>query len=453
MQVLSLAHFQSIEYIIKGGDYNYISAHLSVDIPEDASLFAKIQMNGNSAQWYVDGDNAGYRPITNATEEDRIAALQDLKVRKARILQVLQKKNVPYAESLFVIPSEDQIFYSKVNGEVKALLCQWGFRKRNDPAKHDTISFLLSTVPDPPEPVDVCFIAKGSDGKPLGSLPFKLEWVGVNLQDFITGEDGSYSLGNMMPGATFSVLDDRGNKFSFTVSTGVCDYEAVFPVYASLTIKVVNQDGDPKPSYKIAVGDLEIMTDDQGIYSDNSIELNSDSSVTVFDDTGHREVYKLERGENTFTFQVTDQFFSSLIIHTQWSDGEAIPNHKVVVNGEEKESDQDGNIVLSGLEPGSNYTVYPAENINDRQEICLARGDNEVLVQKTKIPPKDVRIRLFDHKGNPLRNLHVNFKLASGPCEADTDDEGCIFIPETLFTDKEKVQFSFEYEDPGKKKK
>ena len=452
MQVLSLAHFQSIEYIIKGGDYNYISAHLAVDIPEDASLFAKIQMNGNSAQWYVDESNAAYRPITTASEEDRLAALQDLKVRKARILQTLKQKNVPYAESLFIVPSEDQIFYSKTGSTTRALLCQWGFKKRNDISKHDTITFLLESVPDPPEPVNVRFVSKGSDGKALGPQPFKLDWVGVNMQDFITEEDGTYPLGKMMPGSSFSVLDDNGNKFPFTVAPGIFDYEAVIPIYASFAIKVANQDGDPKKAYKIAVGELEVMTDSEGMYKDARIELTSDSSITVFDETGHREVYRLERGDNAFTFLVTDKFYSSLLVHTQWNDGEIIPGAKVMVNGEEKESDNDGIIEMNDLEPGSCYTIYPSDNISDKQEIRLERGRNEVLIQKTKIPPKDVRIRLFDHKGNPLRNLHVRFKLASGPCEADTDEEGCIFIPETLFTDKEKVQFSFEYDDPGKKK-
>ena len=47
----------------------------------------------------------------------------------------------------------------------------------------------------------------------------------------------------------------------------------------------------------------------------------------------------------------------------------------------------------------------------------------------------------------------MRLNLAKGPYEADTDEEGCIFLPETLFMDKEKVRFNFDYERPDKKRK
>ena len=445
MQTLSSAHFQNIEYTIKGGDYNYISAHFAVDIPGDDILFAKIQINGNSAQWYVDS-NEKYIPITVASEEDRIAALQDLRIRKERILKSLSGK-VPYATDLFTIPSEDQIFCCKRGDKVYALLAQWGFKKRHDTKREDIIKFLLSSVPEPPEPVDVIFFAKGSDGIPVGEAPFVFNWIAGGSREFKTDANGESRMGSMMPGVTFSIADKTGNTFPFTVSSGVNIYEATIQLSTDYSVRVENQDGTHKPQFPLSISGESFITDNEGYVRVTGVPLAEETIIEVSDRDGHAERFKLERKGNDFIFNVTDIFYSSLCIQVQWDDNEIIPETKVKVNGETHITDESGKIVLEKLTPGDRYTVYPEDNLAQSQNITLQRGKNELTIVKEKIPPKKVRIRLFDRKKRPIKNTLVKLKLAAGPYEATTDEEGCIYIPETMFNNREIVEFSFEYNE------
>lgn len=450
MQTLSLAHFTTIEYVIKGGDYNYISAHLPVDLsPDDASLFARIQIDGNSAQWYVE-DKAEYKCLSDASPDDRLAALQDLKVRKERILARLAGK-VKYAELLFVVPDEDQIFFTRKDGFVRALLCQWGFRRRNDPASHDILSFLLESTPDPPATVDVRFRALYSDMKPAAGLPLTLDWVAS--RDFVTDEEGFWGLGPMLEGTGFAILDADGHRFSFTVRSDENVYEAVFPLSVDYRIHVVNQEGTPKPDYPLEVQGLLLRSDSDAMVFPENVLLGPSTEVEVLDETGHIEHYVLEREGNDFTFVVTDRFSSSLQIRSVFDDGTPVENCRVLVDQEEMVTNEDGCLFLSDLEPGRTMTVSPADNLSDSHVVTLERGENEVVIVREKEKPKMVRIRIRDYDGSPLPLVHVRLKLARGPYEADTDEEGCIYLPATLFSDKEKVRFSFDYERPDKKRK
>lgn len=445
MQTLSSAHFRNIEYTIKGGDYNYISAHLAVDIPGDDILFAKIQINGDSAQWYVDS-NEQYLPISSVPEEDRIAALQDLKVRKERILKTLSGK-VPYAEELFTVPTQEQIFCCRRGAKVYALLTQWGFRKRNDTKREDIIKLLLIDVPEPPEPVDVLFVAEGSDGLPLSDSPFILNWIAGETREFKTDGKGESTLGTMMPGVTFSIADPSGNTFPFKVASGVNVYKANIPLFADYSVRVENQDGTPKAQYPLSISGQSFITDNDGYVRVTGVPLAGETLIDVSDEGGHAERYNLERKGNDFLFKITDTFYSSLRINVQWNDNEKISDAKVNVNGKSYTTDKNGEIVLEKLTPGEQYTVYPEDNLAKRQDIALERGENKLTIIKEKIPPKNVRIRLFDRKKQPIVNTLVKLKLISGPYEATTDENGCIYIPETLFTDREKVEFSFDYDE------
>ena len=450
MQTLSLAHFQTIEYVIKGGDYNYISAHLPVDLPpEDASLFARILIDGNSAQWFVE-DKAEYKCLSEASPDDRLAALQDLKVRKERILARLAGK-VKYAELLFVIPDEDQIFFTRREGVVRALLCQWGFRRRNDPASNDIISFLLDSTPDPPASVDVRFQALYSDGKPAAGLPLTLDWAVA--KDFVTDAEGIWVLGSMLEGTAFSIQDASGRRFDFTVQPGVDVYEAVFPLSVDYRIRVVNQEDTPKPDYPLEVQGVTLRSDADAMVYPEKVLLGPSTEVEVSDETGHVEHYRLEREGNDFTFVVTDHFSSSLRVRCVWDDGTPVGNCRVLVDQEEMVTDENGILVLSDLAPDRTMTVAPADNLTDSHVVTLERGENEVEIIREKEKPKMVRIRIRDYDGVPLPKIHVRLNLAKGPYEADTDEEGCIFLPETLFMDKEKVRFNFDYERPDKKRK
>lgn len=450
MQTLSFAHFQTIEYVIKGGDYNYISAHLPVDLPpEDVSLFARIQIDGNSAQWFVE-DKAEYSCISEASPEDRLAALQDLKVRKERILQRLSGK-VKYADLLFVIPDEDQIFYTHRGGRVEALLCQWGFRRRNAPGAHDVISFLLDATPDPPKTADIRFRALYSDGKPAAGLPLTLDWVGTT--EFVTDAEGFRSLGSMLEGTAFTILDATGRRFPFTVQAGVDVYEAEFPLYVEYRIRVVNQEETPKPNYPLDVQGVTLRSDDNAMVFPERVLLGPSTKVEVSDETGHLERYQLAREGNDFTFVVTDHFSSALRIRCRWDDETPLEGCRVLVDQEEMVADENGCIFLSDLTPGRTMTVCPADNLSDSHTVTLERGENEVEIVREKEKPQMVCIRIRDYDGSPLPNVHLRLKLAKGPYEADTDDQGCVYLPESLFQDKEKVRFSFDYERPDKKSK
>lgn len=449
MQTLSFEHFKSIEYVIKGGDYNYISAHLPVDLPPgDASLFAKIQIDGNSAQWYVD-DNEKYHRITEVSEEDRLAALQDLKARRDRIVRHLAGK-VPYAEQLFIIPDENQIFCVRRSGKVEALLCQWGFRRRNAASRQDVLGVLLEAVPEPPVTVNAFLRVKYSDGKPAAGLPLRMDWVGTT--EFVTGGDGTWNMGAMPEGSKFTIIDQADNRYPFTILSGVDTYEAVIPLYVDCQVRVLNQEGTLKPGYSLQVQGVPVQADADALVRLEKVLLEPVTEVEVRDETGHVERYRLDREGNSFDFVVRDQFFSSLKILCRWDDGSSIAGCRVFVDNDALTADDTGCVFISGLEPGRTLTVSPADNLSDRRSIMLDRGENELLLVREKEKPRMVRIRIRDYDGRPLPHIHLNLQLAKGPVEADTDDEGCILLPDSMFTDKEKVKINFNYERPDKRK-
>ena len=449
MQTLSFEHFKSIEYVIKGGDYNYISAHLPVDLPpEDASLFAKIQIDGNSAQWYVD-DNAEYHRITEVSEEDRVAALRDLKDRRDRIVRHLNGK-VPYAEQLFVIPDEDQIFCVRRSGRVEALLCQWGFRRRNAVSRKDVLGVLLEAVPEPPVMVNAFLRAMFSDGKPAAGLPLRMEWVGTT--EFVTGGDGIWNMGSIPVGSQFTVIDQADNRYPFTIQPGVETYEAVLPLYVDWQIRVVNQEGTLKPGYTLQVQGVSLQADADALIRQEKILLQPVTEVEVCDETGHVEKYRLDRGGNSFDFVVTDQFTCSLKILCRWDDGSPVAGCRVRVDSDDIVANDSGCILIPDLEPGRTMTVSPADNLSETHSVLLERGENELVIVREKEKPRMVRIRIRDYDGKPLPHIHLNLQLAKGPVEADTDEEGYVVLPDSMFTDKEKVKINFDYERPDKRK-
>ena len=450
MRTLSYAHFSTIEYVIKGGDYNYISAHLPVDAGDDASLFAKIQIDGDSAQWYVE-DYGDYKSILEASEEDRLAALQDLKARKERILARMAGK-IKYAAQLFVIPDESQIFYTRRNGHVEAVLCQWGFCRRHDRSQQDIIAILLEKTPDPKALLPVQIQVLYSDRKPAQSIPVKMEWAN-SVQDFVTDTDGCLGVGSMVDGSTFTIVDPDGRRFPISVVSGKDLYEVVLPLYAGYDIQVVNQEGAPKPGYQVYVNGIPYQSDADAMIRPEPVLLEPYAKVEVDDETGHVENFILNREGNSFQFVVTDYFSSSLHILCNYDDGTPLEGFPVIVDGAEYLTDGAGSLFFPELEPGSTHKVCPSDNLAEERMVKLERGENEVFFIRKKEMPRMVRIRIRDYHGDPMPGIHLRLKLAKGPCEADTDADGYVTLPETLFTDKEKVKLSFDYEVPGKKSK
>ena len=164
MQTLSKESFSKIQYVIQGQNYANIYARLVLELPEsDSSLFAKILLRGDGAEWVADDDRA-YLPFASASPEEKELVAIFLEDKKQAVLKKLH--GLSYSSDLLTIPSTDQIFFCRDElGNLSVKLTQWGFKLPKDKGDIDVISVLIAKERTIVQcPVNV--IVRYSDGLP-----------------------------------------------------------------------------------------------------------------------------------------------------------------------------------------------------------------------------------------------------------------------------------------------
>lgn len=390
MKELSRQSLTSIHDVIHGQNYVNIKARLNQLLPlEYANVFSNIKLFGQSGVWCGD-DNISYLNYETATsdeKEEMAIWLEECKTYVCKSLEVA----MPYVNSLFIIPSQEQIFwYRNEKDEIRVTLTQWGFENKSFGSKVDVIGMLIQ-APRKLIQQEVTVHIDYSDGHAASSIPFILNSFN-NERQVETDDKGDFYLGKIFAGKLFSVESvDRNIHYDFTVAPETI-YHVVFDYFANYTISIETPSGEREPDFPLVVNGKQVQTDDNGVYSGDA-KLLPDTYIDVEVDNVHYS-FELER--------------------------DAEQNHFVVkINKEEP-------VPSTPLQPPT-----PPQPI------------------APPLPPSSpveefVTITLLDYDGKPLPNLSFQITSSKGSAiEAQTNSEGIAKINKIKLSPKDKYKIGF----------
>lgn len=186
-------------------------------------------------------------------------------------------------------------------------------------------------------------------------------------------------------------------------------------------------------------------TNAEGKYSIGS--LFADKTFVIEDINGRQHQEFTVKKDATYepVFEVLTSY--QLLVVNQ--DNEPLANYSLEVNGESKETDEDGIIHGSDiiLFPDSKITVFNQGNILGEFVLNIKPEDNQfkVVVTVEKVTPKMVTIKLEDHNGKSLPNLPFTLNAATGyTIIGTTNENGVAVIPVEKFEKGKKYNISFE---------
>ena len=453
MNILSQESFESIDYLIQNQSYENIVARMEVDLgPEDAHFFSRFRQEGSRGIWYTERPDA-YKSFKDASPQEQELIAIEMEEKKKSITEKMQSK-MPYIQSLFTIPNENQIFYrSDENGNVRVTLGQWGFKARGEAGDIDIIGAIIAR-PRTLTQTDVWIQVNYSDELPAANVTLNLHlFNALNEREFKTDADGKFHLGKLINGKDFSVNDGHGHKEHFVVVAGQNLYVINLPFYTNYEVVVQNQEGTRKPDYTLMLDEIVFVTDEQGAIHVDNVLLTPGKQIVARNQAGDSKTFALTRSDNRFLFEIVDRFTSSLVVKVRFDSGEPIADRKVRVGATEYLTDEEGMFTVPDLEPGSVVHVQDMEEPSVFVDKEMERGENvvELVIAKPVLPM--VRVRVFDVDGDPIQNTCLRFETKLGPLEAVTDQDGAVFFPKDLFSNKEKVKLRFEYVDPKDKNK
>lgn len=451
MKVISKESFAYITPLVQQG-MSYVNIHGRLCqklTPEESELFAQIQMDSNAARWLV-GDEHPVIPYSEASPLDKEEIAICLEEKKASIIGKLSS-GMNYISQLFQVPSEKEIFwYRDDKNKVHVILAQWGFVLNNRVKDVNIIDVILVQA-RPLTQTEVTLHVDYSDGKPAQNESFKLTLLN-NTKEITTNDDGDYPVGGLYAGKEFSVENEDGDKREFTVDRNIQKYTAVFDVKTSYTVKVLNQEDEVKKNYAITIDGTPYTTDEEGLVSVEKIVLVPGMAIQVGCADAPLCSFELQRDpeENHFEYKISDPVTAYTIKVQNQHEG-LMPNFSLIVNDEERMTDQNGMITSEEMlfVPDSKVVVSMPDKTNTQEfAIAVNREENNFIykIEEKEVPkPEPVtRIRILGYDGMPLPDLTVNVDTKSGKkLSSTTDKDGYVTFLSSNFTDGEKPKVHF----------
>ena len=451
MKVISTESFTNVvPLVLQGNSYVNIHGRLRQKLsPEESEMFATIQMENNGAKWLV-ADNIPLKSYSEAdpSEKEEIAIF--IEEKKNIILGKLSSE-MNYLPKLFQVPSEKEIFwYRGIDNRVHVILAQWGFVLKHKIKDVNVIDFIL-VQPRPLTQVEVTLHVDYSDGLPASKSSFQLSLLN-HTKEITTNDDGDFYVGNLYAGKTFSITDANGEKREFVVEKDVQRYTATFDVRTSYTVKVLNQEDEPKKNFTININGKSYTTNDEGIVTEENILLTPEMSIEVGSAEAPKCNFKINRDpkDNDFVYRIDDPITAYTIKVMNQNDG-LKPYFPLIVNGTELTTDAEGSIKSEEMlfVPGSKLSVSLPDKSNLQEyDLSVERDKNDFIYrieEKEEPKPEPVtRIRILGYDGIPLPDLTVNVDTKSGKkLSSKTDQDGYVTFLSSNFADGEKPKVHF----------
>lgn len=468
MSSISKESFKKIDpLIISGRNYVQLYGQLKLKLDADESeLFSKIEINGNGGEWFAEG--TGYRAYKDASPVEKELIACCIEEKKDAIIDKM-KGEMPFIEKLLRVPSEGQIFWRKdENDEVHVALAQWGFKQVSQPEDVDIINYILEQ-PRPLTQQQVILHADYSNGQPAANLQLTLT-IFNHSKPIRTNDEGNYPIGNMYAGKKFSVNDSHDKKYDYTVASGKDLYTAIFDLYTNYTVKVVNQDSEPKVGYPITVDGETVVTDEKGKYEKKDVILHSQHKIIVSaGETQCAFALAADPKKNQFEIVVEDPKTGYvLMVRNQYHQFK--PNYPVRIDGEEMTTDNTGRIVVNELPCQEVSEITVSVQGNNPKTFRLSKNAAENVFEYEVKDPVTGYVLVVKNQQNQIKpnyNIYIDGK------EVTTDNNGQVVVnelpdpgikeitvsaqgnnPKTFALSEKAAENVFEYvvQDPGPKK-
>lgn len=315
-----------------------------------------------------------------------------------------------------------------------------------------------------PQPSSIAFV---ENGVRQPAREFTMAHDGKTTQHK-TDADGTFLLGDHLPEGSVYMLTDKetGKNFSCTIQQGipVYEYDVTWNV-ESVSIAFV-RDGERVPgrsfamrtTYTPASGEMEdcglftAATDDDGLYSVGE-HIEEGTRYHVIDQMSGREFdFEVVVGKQIYEFDVTKEIKYQLVNISFVANHAVLPHRAFTLQPQEGGSmsvatDVEGRYLVGTKVPvGTQYSVTD-DQTGKAFTLLVEEGKDLYTFDVTQEPEKQVRIRILDVDGVIVPSLKVDVKMATGEVvTAETDAEGCVWIPVSKFVPGKEVKVSFSYD-------
>lgn len=366
MRELQSQSLSGIRDIIPGQNYGIIKARLNQILPKEAAAsFARVELQGKESMWYAES-NLPFKLYSEASDLEKEEIAIELEMLKETAYGKL-KYEMPYWESLFVVPDKDCIFWAKDGDKMNVVLSAWGFDIRATEKQVNVISEII-TAPRPLTQIPVVLNCMLTNGDAASEYEFNL-LIFNNRKVCKTNEEGRYTIGSLFADITFAVEDVNGKQHQeFKVQKNAV-YEPVFDVKTSYRLLVINKDDEPLTNFEICINGKSKRTDEEGLINGADITLYPDSKIAVSNNGATLGEFHLNLNpeENQFKVVATGEKVKPKMVTIKLQDhkGKALPNlpFKIqTINGDS----------IYGTSNENGIAIFPAEKFEQGKKYNIS---------------------------------------------------------------------------------
>ncbi len=453
----------NIKFLLSPRDYQGLYNKLEQHLPQELlRFFAKPIKVGNNVKWYLDNDeNIGNNKIKSYTElseeEKDIVSdyIGDIKPRITKILRGADFFRNTY-DKYFQYPHDRDLKVIMTDFEPIVILTQWACQ---DQIVGNSIDKLTAIINRPqPDKQKVQVFIKYKDGSIAEKRQFYYEYSHKAQETKVekkerTNIEGLCNLRKLKIGATISIYDIVDDKkcyiHSYTIEEGTEIYEAVFPLFADVKVKVINQKNDPVSNIDIVIdyeGDkITRNTLEYGHFTVENLEVTKTITISEKEKSENSIDYTIKSDKNEVVLNIVQPFYSDAQITVINQEDEVVPDVQLLLDLETKKenytekeykSDKDGLIKLTDVLIGSTIKAVQKSNSTNTFEYLLSETENEFIFKIRQQFFADAKIKVIDQENNELSDevLLIEYTTKDGTeqKELTTNAAGIILLKSLL---------------------
>lgn len=425
------ASIGAVRPLIHGCSYGNIRQAITKRLTTEYQCLLAELNAGTNLQWYIDSSQGEFRPVIQASPNERTAIDEALSRAHQEIRRAIQgTEAAPYVDQVLTYPSEEALFYRyDAEGRLQLCITQWGYALHNKPTP---------PLPPPPKP--------SSESKPSKRLLVRYS-TGVVLQNkqlylckqgytpfaIHTDAGGEYNLDQtLLPdGAVLEISEDAKmqSKQSFVLISGQELYEVVFPVYTEAKVELRNQQQEPLAGQVLQINGKSYQTDASGQVLLQNLDLGVLQQIEVQVDNTPREVYYLDIDPlaNHFVYYMEQALTTEAGLRVINQEGNPRPEYELLVNGQKHCTDALGQIHLDSI-PWTDTTMLhvsdPQGSFRAEYPLALEAGQNvfEILTHEDFACSLLLSVVYPDHK--PANDYTIQLEQGDEAHIVTTDAQG-----------------------------
>lgn len=248
---------------------------------------------------------------------------------------------------------------------------------------------------------------------------------------------------------------DADENNNITIEDGKFDYSFILPEPESLPrsryVFIVDAENNPVPFYA-----LQIVHNDQQLESGSTLsdkdahiplpmEWGEGDWFEVYDSkTNTRQRYQLQPVGLEYIFKLPAAVEKqNVYVRVINQDGSSVGEYPLVVQVDDQVkqilTDANGCVSLGNLPVGQQFTVASGNDSSLQCSYVVERGKDEYIFQIVE-EGGPIVVQLLDKKESPVPNAQLNLTNKRKEAYSHyTDQEGCIEVPRSFFTDGERM--------------